>query len=148
MNDTITNILATKPADVHTVSPTDSVSVAVRTMNFRGVGALPVVDNGRLVGIFTERDVLVRIIDEEKDSSATLVREVMTPDPICVGPDATVADSMLLITENHCRHLPVVHKNELVGLVSIGDLIRWVVRDHNDRLDAMLRAMRVLTTRE
>jgi len=99
----------------------------------------------RIVGIFTERDVLVRVIAGERDPSTTAVEEVMTPDPLCIGPDALVEDVIVLITENHCRHLPVVDDGRMIGLISIGDLMRWVVRNQDRRIDAMLRAMRVVS---
>ncbi len=148
MNLPIDRILDEKAAKVHTTAPDEIVAAAVRLMNAASIGALPVLEDGRLVGIFTERDVLVRIIDAKRDPTSIYVREVMTPNPICISRTATVADAMLLVTENHCRHLPVVEGNRLVGLISVGDLIRWAVRDKDDRLDSMLRAMRVIASED
>ena len=147
MKEPISQLLAQKAGPVYTIGPDDLVFRAVHRMNVAAIGSLPVVSKGRLVGIFTERDVLVRVIDGGRDAARTRVANVMTPDPICVTPTASVADTMLLVTENHCRHLPVVEDNELIGVISIGDLIRWAVRNQNDRLDGMLRAMRVVAPR-
>jgi CBS domain-containing protein len=82
-----------------------------------------------LVGIFTERDVLCRVVDEERDAAATRVAEVMTASPVVVKSEATVSEAMAIVSEKRCRHLPVVEDNKLVGLVSSGDLTKWVTRN-------------------
>lgn len=145
MKSPISDVLRAKGGRMLTTSPDCTVAQAVRLMNEAGFGSVTVLEGGRLAGIFTERDVLARVIDAERDPVTTLVDEVMTPDPLCIGPDALVEDVIVLITENHCRHLPVVEDGSLVGLISIGDLMRWVVRDQDRRIDAMLRAMRVVS---
>ena len=145
MKSPISDVLRSKGERTLTTSPDCTVAEAVSLMNEAGFGSVTVLDGGRLAGIFTERDVLARVIDAQRDPATTLVDEVMTPDPLCIGPDALVEDVIVLITENHCRHLPVVEDGSLVGLISIGDLMRWVVRDQDRRIDAMLRAMRVVS---
>ena len=145
MKSPISDVLRSKGERMLTTSPDCTVAEAVSLMNEAGFGSVTVLDGGRLAGIFTERDVLARVIDAQRDPATTLVDEVMTPDPLCIGPDALVEDVIVLITENHCRHLPVVEDGSLVGLISIGDLMRWVVRDQDRRIDAMLRAMRVVS---
>lgn len=145
MKSPISDVLRSKSARLLTISPSATVVQAVRLMNEAGFGSVTVLEEDRLAGIFTERDVLMRVIDAERDPATTLVEDVMTPDPLCIGPDALVEDVIVLITENHCRHLPVVEDGHLVGLISIGDLMRWVVRDQDRRIDAMLRAMRVVS---
>jgi signal-transduction protein with cAMP-binding, CBS, and nucleotidyltransferase domain len=96
-------------------------------MNARRVGALLVVDaSGRMCGIFTERDVLTRVLDAGRDPQTTTVAQVMTPSPMTVSPETRVADAMELITSRRVRHLPVVDDDRLVGMISIGDLLRWV----------------------
>lgn len=145
MKSPISEVLKSKEGRLLTTTPDVTVTQAVRMMNEAGFGSVTVMDDQRLVGIFTERDVLVRVIDAERDPGATPVGEVMTPDPLCIGPEALVEDVIVLITENHCRHLPVVRQGQLVGLISIGDLMRWVVRNQDRRIDAMLRAMRVVS---
>lgn len=128
MHDRISSVLARKGRDVATTDPGISVVLAVEHMNDRHIGALVVVDGPRLAGIFTERDVLVRVVAAGRDPRSTRVAEVMTPDPVIVRPETTISDAMRLITERRCRHLPVVDESGLCGLISSGDLTSWVVR--------------------
>ena len=83
-------------------------------------------ESGRLVGIFTERDVLRRIVGEGRDPRTTAIRDVMTANLITIGPDATVEQTMAIFTEKRCRHLPVLENGALVGSISIGDITRWM----------------------
>ncbi len=133
----VQDILAEKGSAVFMVDPDKSVKAAVEEMNAKGVGALLVVEEGRPVGIFTERDVLRRIVDAGIDPVSTPVRDVMTADLTTVAPETPVRSAMQLMTEGHCRHLPVVWDGELKGLVSIGDIMRRV----SLRLEADLRQM-------
>jgi CBS domain-containing protein len=136
MNDPIASVLEHKGSDVVTVSPETLVVAAVQQMNERKIGALLVVERGRPVGIFTERDVLVRVIAAGLDPRTTPVGEVMTRNPVAICSDATVAQAMVVITERRCRHLPVVDDGtRLRGLISIGDLTSWVVRDQQRMID-------------
>jgi CBS domain-containing protein len=135
MNAPIASVLEHKGDDVVTVLPETSVLAAVRQMNDRRIGALLVVDRQRPVGIFTERDVLVRVIAAGLDPEATPVGEVMTRNPVVLRSDLTVAEAMMVITERRCRHLPVVDGTRLRGLISIGDLTSWVVRDQQRLID-------------
>jgi CBS domain-containing protein len=128
MNDPIAHVLAHKGSNVETVSPETKVLVAVQRMNERKIGALLVIDRGRPVGIFTERDVLVRVVSAGLDPGTTPVNEVMTRSPVVIRSDVTVNQAMLVITERRCRHLPVIDDGELRGLISIGDLMSWLVR--------------------
>ena len=135
MNDPIANVLAHKGNDVVTVAPETTVLVAVQRMNDRKIGALLVLERGQPVGIFTERDVLVRVVVAGLDPKATPGGEVMTGSPVAVRSGATVGEAMRIITERRCRHLPIVDDNRLLGLISIGDLTNWVVRDQQRRID-------------
>jgi CBS domain-containing protein len=135
MNDPIANVLAQKGNDVVTVAPETTVLVAVQQMNDRRIGALLVVDRGKPVGIFTERDVLVRVVAAGLDPKVTPVSEVMTRGPVIIRSDVTVSQAMVVITERRCRHLPVVDGSKLRGLISIGDLTSWVVRDQQRMID-------------
>jgi CBS domain-containing protein len=128
MKDTLKAVLAHKGAKVHCVVPDATVLDAVRKMNEERIGALLVRDGTEVVGIFTERDVLCRVLDSKRSPEATRVREVMTEEVVAVGPDTGVKHAMAIITERRCRHLPVMENGELKGLVSIGDLTRWVSR--------------------
>ena len=129
MHNYLRRILEEKGDTVHSVEPEATVLDAVRRMNQHRVGALLVMDGERPVGIFTERDVLKRVVDAGKDPGKTAVAEVMTTDLVCVRPETTVHEAMAVITERRCRHLPVLEGERLAGLVSIGDLTRWLVKD-------------------
>lgn len=135
MNDPIARVLGHKGSDVVAVQPETTVLVAVLLMNDRKIGALLVSEHRRPVGIFTERDVLVRVIAAGLDPRTTPVGEVMTRNPVTIRSDVTVGQAMLLITERRCRHLPVIDGTELRGLISIGDLTSWVVRDQQRTID-------------
>lgn len=130
MNDTLRTLLKSKGRAVHTVSPESTVLDAVRKMNHERIGALLVMSHDELVGIFTERDVLTRVVDQVRDPSATRVAEVMTSQPVVVTAAATINEAMAIVSEKRCRHLPVVDEGKLVGLVSAGDLTHWVTRGH------------------
>jgi CBS domain-containing protein len=103
-------------------------------MNRRGIGSLVVTDGGRVVGMFTERDVLVRIVAAGADPAATPVRQVMTTDVVTIQPETTVKAAMMMMTERRCRHLPVLDHGQLAGLISIGDVTRWNLREQADHI--------------
>jgi CBS domain-containing protein len=129
MYEPVERILAHKGTEVYSTAPTTSVKDAVIKMNEHGVGALLVVDAGQPVGIFTERDVLRRIVVDCKDPAETQVSSVMTRELVVIKPSLTVEDAMAVVTETRCRHLPVVDGGKVIGIVSIGDLTSWVGRD-------------------
>jgi len=126
MKDTLKAVLEHKGPKVHCVVPEATVLDAVRKMNQEHIGALLVRDGAEVVGIFTERDVLCRVLDAGRDPATTRVGEVMTLELVSVHPGMGIKEAMALITETRCRHLPVIEGDELKGLVSIGDLTRWV----------------------
>ena len=123
------NILATKGKAVFSVESATMVYRAVELMCEKNIGGLLVVDNGKLAGIFTERDYARKMILKGKSSKDTPVREIMTRDPITVTPDSTVEDCMNLMTDKRIRHLPVVEGDKLVGMISIGDLVRFTIEE-------------------
>lgn len=135
MHDPIAKILESKGSNVETIAPETAVLVAVQLMNTRKIGALVVTSRGRPVGIFTERDVLVRVVAAGLDPKTTPVNEVMTRNPVVVRPEVTVNEAMLVITDRRCRHLPVMDEGGLRGLISIGDLMSWVVRHQQRTID-------------
>lgn len=122
----VKDIVEDKGDSVYTTSDTATVRAAVSEMNGKGVGALLVVSGGRPVGIFTERDVLRRVVDSAQDPETTLVRDVMTTELVTIEPTARVEEAMEVMTEKRCRHLPVIEGGNVIGMVSIGDLMRRV----------------------
>ncbi len=122
----VNSVLADKGRQIYGIAPTATVREAVRLMNDNGVGAMLVLIDDHPVGIFTERDVLRRVVDAGKDPRSIHVAEVMTTDLITVDPSTTVEQAMALMTKHRCRHLPVMEAGKVVGLISIGDLTRWV----------------------
>jgi CBS domain-containing protein len=128
--DTVGHILKEKGHTVHTTTPADSVLQAVETMCGRKVGSLIVCDGGAPVGIITERDLMTDVVLARRDPAATRVEEVMARDVVCIEPSTSAEEAMAIMTEQRCRHLPVVDGEKIVGLISIGDLVRWVSRHH------------------
>lgn len=134
----VANILSAKGRAVHTVRPHETVYEAVRRMVQHNVGALAVVaEDGSLEGLITERDYLRRIVLEGRTSRTTAVAELMIRDVLCVRSDDSVDQCMRRMTEKRVRHLPVVDDGELVGLVSIGDVVKLQISEHRSIVDQM-----------
>jgi CBS domain-containing protein len=131
MNTRIRDILRRKGEDVYSVSPLATVIDAVNAMNDHHVGSVLVCEGGEPVGVFSERDVLVRVVAADRDPGRTLVREVMTTRLYTATPDDTLLEVMRLMTDRRCRHVPVMEDGRLIGLVSIGDLTK--ATQHNLR---------------
>jgi len=129
MDSPIAKVLEAKPNHIEKVDLSATVASAVGLMNEREIGSVLVFDGARLVGIFTERDVLVRVVGERRDPTTVRVGAVMTLTPKVVELTTTVGQAMALMTARRHRHLPVVDGERVVGLVSQGDLTRWVIRD-------------------
>ncbi len=130
----IRHVLAKKGCHIETIEPTASVLEAVQRMNDRRIGSLIVCDREVPIGIFTERDVLVRVVAAFADPRTITVDHVMTRDLVTVTPETSIAEAMALITRLRCRHLPVVEGQRLIGLVSSGDLTAWLVRDQQQTI--------------
>ncbi len=139
MKTTLKAILDTKGHEVHHVSPSASVREAVNKMNEQRIGSLLVIENEKVVGIFTERDVLTRVLGSTQDPAATPVSEVMTRKPISVAPTVTVEEAMGIVTEKRCRHLPVEEEGRIIGLVSIGDLTRRVTHLQKEEIEHLTK---------
>lgn len=107
-----------------------TVAEAVAEMNRNRVGSVLVLDNGKLAGIFTERDVLRRVVGAGLDPTRTLVADVMTAGVQTITPEVTIEETMQLFTEKRFRHLPVVENGKLCGTISIGDVTRWMSDHH------------------
>ncbi len=125
--ETIRSILKTKGSQVWSLTPDATVYDAIALMAEKGIGALPVVSEGRLAGILSERDYARKVILKGKSSNETLVREIMTCEVISATPDHTVDECMRMMTNHRIRHLPVFEADDLVGMVSIGDLVKAVI---------------------
>lgn len=134
---TLRDILARKGPGVVTVHPTDTVLQAATIMNERGIGGLLVVDGGEPVGIFTERDVLRRVVAAGRDPSATRVSEVMTTPVTTSAPELGVEECAALMTGRRIRHLPVREGGRLVGLVTTGDILAWQVSEQQATIAQM-----------
>jgi CBS domain-containing protein len=125
---TIRQILSHKPG-VWAIEPDATVFDALRLMEEKNVGALLVMKGERLLGIFSERDYARRMVLQGRASKDTPVREVMTPDVFVIAPDVTSGECMVHMTDRHIRHLPVVEGGKVVGVISIGDVVRAVIED-------------------
>lgn len=102
---------------------------ATRYMSEHVIGAVPVLDNGKLVGIFTERDLMTRVVVPRKDCAETLVSDVMTAEVVAAGPDEPYSDCIAKMKKVHCRHLPVVENGHLLGTISLRDLLREDIKE-------------------
>lgn len=114
---------------IHAVGPDASVADCVRVMSEKKIGAVMVMEGEKLVGIFTERDALGRVLAANLDPGRTKVRQVMTQNPFCISPTTTVGEAMELVTRRRFRHLPVVENGKTLAVVSSGDLTHWLVKD-------------------
>ncbi len=128
------NQLIREGEPVHSVGPDTLVTECVRLMTVRKMGGLLVMNGKSLLGIFTERDALNKVLAGGLDPSSTKVSEVMTRDPYCVQPTMTVDDAMRAMTMRRFRHLPVVRDGEVIGIVSSGDLTLWLGRYREEEL--------------
>ena len=133
----VSSDLAEKGRHVYTVGKAATVAEAVREMNEKGVGALLVMDGHKPAGIFTERDVLRRIVDADRDPALIRVAEVMTRQLVTIGPESRIDEAMGIMTERRFRHLPVLDAGEVVGMVASGDLMRWVTMNQEDSIRQM-----------
>lgn len=126
---TVREILAKKGSEVVTADPGQTVLEAAQLMNNRGIGAVVVTEGGEMQGIFTERDVLRRVVAEERDPRTMRLRDVMTPTVVTTTDLTTVEECGELMTRRRIRHLPVLTGGRLAGIVTIGDLMAWQVAD-------------------
>lgn len=137
MNTSIATLLEGKGRALHTVPANVTVFEAVQKMNQHRIGAMLVMDGLKLAGIFTERDALTRVIAASLDPKSTPLARVMTAKVLTVEPETTVQQVMDIFAEKRCRHLPVIQNDRLVGLISIGDVSRWVANVHRAEAESL-----------
>ncbi len=137
MNTSIATLLERKGGATRTVAHTVTVAEAVREMNRHKIGAVLVMNGTTLVGIFTERDVLSRVVGGERDPLTTPVALVMTSEVLTITPETTVDEVMSLFRDKRCRHVPVMNGGELQGLISIGDVSAWIANMHRAEAETL-----------
>jgi CBS domain-containing protein len=136
---TIGSILNRKGTTVWSVSPTNTVFEAISMMAEKNIGALPVLEGDRLVGLISERDYARKVILLGRGSKETAVAEIMTINLKTVGLGDSVQECMQIMTENRVRHLPVLEGGKLVGLISIGDCVNWIISAQTAAIDDLER---------
>ncbi len=135
----VRHLLQTKGSTIFSVAPDAPVLEAIKQMAEHRIGALLVLANGELVGVVSERDYARKVILQGKSSSQTAVSDIMSGTPITVGPDTDVFDCMRLCTDSRIRHLPVVEGGKLVGVISIGDLVKAVIDAQAEQIEHLER---------
>jgi CBS domain-containing protein len=134
---TVSQLLAIKGQVVHTIEATATVFDAIGKMVTRNVGALVVLDGADPVGVLTERDYLRKIALQGRSSRTTTVQEVMSERLICVGLDTEVEECMTLMTQKRIRHLPVIAEGRMCGIVSIGDIVKYLASDRKVQIEQL-----------
>ena len=136
--ETVRQLLDKKGHEVWSVHPDDSVFDAVKKMADNNIGSLVVLVDDQIVGIITERHYARRVILEGKTSPETSVRDIMATSVVCARTDQTISECMAVMTEKRVRHLPVVDQKRLVGLVSIGDLVKSIIADQEFTIEQLI----------
>ena len=134
---TVKHILKNKPTVVYSVTQDISVLEALKIMMEKNISALLVIENERLQGIFTERDYARKIILQGKSSKDTCMRDVMTENPHTITQDEAIDHCMQLMTNNHFRHLPVLENGTVIGMLSIGDLVKYIIEDQQQTISQL-----------
>ncbi len=134
---TVNNILKAKGNTTFTIVPETMVYKALEIMVEKNVSALLVMENEKLAGIFTERDYARKVILKGKASKETKIAEIMTSDLITVAPDTSIDNCMRLMTGKHIRHLPVIENGQLAGIISIGDVVKYIIEEQKFIIENM-----------
>jgi len=134
LDEPVRSLLRMKGSDVWSISPDSTVYEAIEQMAEKGIGALIVLHEGRLEGIVSERDYARKVILKNKHSQETRVREIMTAPVLFVRPEDSVSECMRLMPAQRVRHLPVLEAERVVGILSIGDLVNWIIGSHEQTI--------------
>jgi CBS domain-containing protein len=134
---TVGQVLKSKGQEYWFVAPSTTAYEALEIMAEKNVGALLVVEGGKLLGIFSERDYARKVILKGKSSKNTAVQELMTSPPIWIGPEKSIHECMVLMTKNHIRHVPVMDPRGLLGVVSIGDVVNSIISDQEATIEEL-----------
>jgi len=141
----VRQLLKAKGEQVWTISKDSTILDGLKLMAEKRIGSLPVLEGGQVVGIFTERDYARRVGPDRRQPEETRIEEVMTRELITVDPNQTVNDCMMLMTENHIRHLPVMDEGRLVGIISVGDVVKDIIEElefHVEQLKSYITGLR------
>jgi CBS domain-containing protein len=133
----VKNILDSKGRVVFSVAPEVTVYAAIELMCQKDVGGLLICENDRLVGIFTERDYARKLILKGKSSKETPIRDLMTRNPIVVSSDTSIEDCMKIMSDKHIRHLPVLDGDKVIAMISIGDVVRYVIEEQKSIIEQL-----------
>jgi CBS domain-containing protein len=134
---TIKFVMRLKGDEIWSITPNTSVFDALKLMAEKDIGALPVLDDMKLVGIFSERDYARKVILQGKSSKNLPVSEIMSINLVVITPGQTTEQGLALMTAKHVRHLPVIHEEKLVGFISIGDLVKSIISEQNHIINQM-----------
>jgi CBS domain-containing protein len=137
LTDSICSVLKNKGNNVWSVAPDETVYQAIERMADKSVGALLVISGGKMAGVISERDYARKVILKGRSSKETKVKEIMTSPVISVTSKHTVDECMAMMTEHRIRHLPVVEDDEVLGIVSIGDLVKWIISEQDQAIRQM-----------
>jgi len=138
--ESMSELLEEHNATIHSVGPDVSVTECVRLMNEQQIGAMLVIENGHLLGIFTERDAITRVLGAGLEPSVTKISAVMSHNPTCITPLTTLDEAMAIVSSQRIRHLPVVQNGDVLGMVSSGDLTHWLVEDRAGEIRELVDA--------
>ena len=134
---TIKQVINSKGSVVKSVSPDTETTNAVKLMATSGISSLLVIDDGKVIGIFSDKDFSCKVVAENRLTEIIPISEVMTT-PVCaIRPDQSIDDAMSVMTEKRIRHLPVMDGDELIGLVSIGDLVKAIIKEQKDTIEQL-----------
>jgi len=125
----VKDILEKKGRVVYSVAPATTVYSAIEQMCEKNIGGVLIIENERLAGIFTERDYARKLILKGKSSKETLIKELMTANPITVSTETSIEDCMQIMTDKHIRHLPVTEGSKAIGMISIGDVVSFIINE-------------------